>query len=316
MPVAAVNRARKRRGDCTGEVGASRRAAGGNGAGFELHRGPALAARGRPAKLGERAPDHERRGSAGSACRHQSREPENRRASAATSAGHCGPRATGRRAVPVPGVARVPQLDHRKAAQSAGRTERNSVPPLRAGDCCRPRVHLDRRKRLFGWQRGCLCGLGASRLRSRSKGARPQNQRTRPRSDPGSSHQAVGRSESDQVARSRYSRHRDAARSGFKPAVLAMAAGLGGELEITASPSGRNVVIGTNSGYANSTDFGETFTSRRRVDAVRGHRDARRSFHRVRSDGIVLSLLSRESDRWRCRRQQLQWMYRARRRIE
>jgi hypothetical protein len=45
---------------------------------------------------------------------------------------------------------------------------------------------------------------------------------------------------------------------GFKPAVLAVPGA--GELEITASPSGRNVVIGTNSGYANSTDFGATFT--------------------------------------------------------
>jgi hypothetical protein len=45
---------------------------------------------------------------------------------------------------------------------------------------------------------------------------------------------------------------------GFKPAVLAVRGA--GELEITASPSGRNVVIGTNSGYARSTDFGATFT--------------------------------------------------------
>ena len=46
---------------------------------------------------------------------------------------------------------------------------------------------------------------------------------------------------------------------GFKPAVLAVT-GLG-ELEITASATGRNVVIGTNSGYANSADFGATFTT-------------------------------------------------------
>jgi hypothetical protein len=43
-----------------------------------------------------------------------------------------------------------------------------------------------------------------------------------------------------------------------KPAVLAVPGF--GELEITASTSGREVVIGTNSGYANSTDFGATFT--------------------------------------------------------
>jgi hypothetical protein len=35
-------------------------------------------------------------------------KPENRRASAATTARHCRPRATGRRVVPFPGVARVP----------------------------------------------------------------------------------------------------------------------------------------------------------------------------------------------------------------
>ena len=55
---------------------------------------------------------------------------------------------------------------------------------------------------------------------------------------------------------------RDVARlrdRGFKPPVLAVT-GLG-ELEITASASGKNVVIGTNSGYANSTDFGTTFTA-------------------------------------------------------
>jgi hypothetical protein len=46
---------------------------------------------------------------------------------------------------------------------------------------------------------------------------------------------------------------------GFKPPVLAVAGF--GELEITASPSGRNIVIGTNSGYANSTDFGGRFTA-------------------------------------------------------
>ena len=46
---------------------------------------------------------------------------------------------------------------------------------------------------------------------------------------------------------------------GFKPAVLAVT-GLG-ELEITASATGRNVVIGTNNGYANSADFGATFTT-------------------------------------------------------
>lgn len=45
---------------------------------------------------------------------------------------------------------------------------------------------------------------------------------------------------------------------GFKPAVL-VTSGFG-ELEITASAGGRDVVIGTNSGYANSTDFGATFT--------------------------------------------------------
>jgi hypothetical protein len=47
-------------------------------------------------------------------------------------------------------------------------------------------------------------------------------------------------------------------RDRFKPAVLAVPGW--GELEITASASGRNVVIGTNSGYARSTDFGATFT--------------------------------------------------------
>lgn len=46
---------------------------------------------------------------------------------------------------------------------------------------------------------------------------------------------------------------------GVKPAVLAVT-GLG-ELELTASAGGKNVVVGTNIGYANSTDFGTTFTA-------------------------------------------------------
>jgi hypothetical protein len=46
---------------------------------------------------------------------------------------------------------------------------------------------------------------------------------------------------------------------GFMPAVR-VAAGFG-ELEISASANGSNVVIGTNSGYANSTDSGATFTA-------------------------------------------------------
>jgi hypothetical protein len=46
---------------------------------------------------------------------------------------------------------------------------------------------------------------------------------------------------------------------GFKPPVLAVTGY--GELEITASARGKNVVIGTNGGYANSTDFGTTFTA-------------------------------------------------------
>jgi hypothetical protein len=45
---------------------------------------------------------------------------------------------------------------------------------------------------------------------------------------------------------------------GFKPAVRVV--GGTGEVEITASPNGRNIVVGTNSGYANSTDYGATFT--------------------------------------------------------
>lgn len=46
--------------------------------------------------------------------------------------------------------------------------------------------------------------------------------------------------------------------SGLNAPVLAVPGW--GELEISASPNGRRVVIGTNSGFAGSNDFGETFT--------------------------------------------------------
>jgi hypothetical protein len=47
-------------------------------------------------------------------------------------------------------------------------------------------------------------------------------------------------------------------------------AGGAGEVEITASANGRNIVIGTNSGYANSIDYGATFTAGAEVTPFAG----------------------------------------------
>jgi hypothetical protein len=101
---------------------------------------------------------------------------------------------------------------------------------------------------------------------------------------------------------------------GFMPAVR-VAAGFG-ELEISASANGSNVVIGTNSGYANSTDSGATFTAGAAPTPFGGITKRGDPSTGYGVKWIFLSLIYREPGGWRRGRQQFQRMHPSRRRID